>query len=195
MRYSPRILSKAKLYSKGGMNMKITVVGRQMTVRESLKEMVEGKLSKLDKFFGGEAEATVTFSCKRNKECLEITITALNTLFRYEAAEDTFQTSLDRAVDAIERQIRKNKTRLEKRLRDSSFSVPDVDYDFDVEEESEFKIRTKTFSIKPMSVEEAILQMNLLGHQFFVFEDMTTGDTCVVYTRRDGDYGLIVPTK
>lgn len=195
MRYSPRILSKAKLYSKGGMNMKITVVGRQMTVRESLKEMVEGKLSKLDKFFGGEAEATVTFSCKRNKECLEITITALNTLFRYEAAEDTFQTSLDRAVDAIERQIRKNKTRLEKRLRDSSFSVPDVDYDFDVEEESEFKIRTKTFSIKPMSVEEAIMQMNLLGHQFFVFEDMTTGDTCVVYTRRDGDYGLIVPTK
>lgn len=195
MRYSPGILSKAKLYSKGGMNMKITVVGRQMTVRESLKEMVEGKLSKLDKFFGGEAEATVTFSCKRNKECLEITITALNTLFRYEAAEDTFQTSLDRAVDAIERQIRKNKTRLEKRLRDSSFSVPDVDYDFDVEEESEFKIRTKTFSIKPMSVEEAIMQMNLLGHQFFVFEDMTTGDTCVVYTRRDGDYGLIVPTK
>ena len=174
--------------------MKITVVGRQMSVRESLKEMVERKLEKFDKFFGGEAEATVTFSCKRNKECLEITITAMNTLFRYEAEEDTFQTSLDRAVDAIERQIRKNKTRLEKRLRDSSFTVPDDDFE-DIEEESEFNIITKTFSIKPMSVEEAILQMNLLGHQFFVFEDMTTGDTCVVYTRRDGDYGLIVPTK
>ena len=174
--------------------MKITVVGRQMTVRESLKGMVEEKLAKLDKFFGGNAEATVTFSCKRNKECLEITISAMNTLFRYEAAEDTFQTSLDRAVDAIERQIRKNKTRLEKRLRDASFSIPDGDFE-DIEEESEFNIRTKTFSIKPMSVEEAILQMNLLGHQFFVFEDMTTGDTCVVYTRRDGDYGLIVPTK
>ena len=165
-----------------------------MTVRESLKGMVEEKLAKLDKFFGGNAEATVTFSCKRNKECLEITISAMNTLFRYEAAEDTFQTSLDRAVDAIERQIRKNKTRLEKRLRDASFSIPDGDFE-DIEEESEFNIRTKTFSIKPMSVEEAILQMNLLGHQFFVFEDMTTGDTCVVYTRRDGDYGLIVPTK
>ena len=172
--------------------MKITVVGRQMTVRESLKEMVEEKLSKLDKFFGGNADATVTFSCKRNKECLEITITAMNTLFRYEAEEDTFQTSLDRAIDAIERQIRKNKTRLEKRLRDSSFSIPEGDFE-DIEEEDEFRIRTKTFSIKPMSVEEAILQMNLLGHQFFVFEDMTTGDTCVVYTRRDGDYGLIVP--
>ena len=174
--------------------MKITVVGRQMTVRESLKAMVDEKLTKLDKFFGGNAEATVTFSCKRNKECLEVTISAMNTLFRYEAEEDTFQTSLDRAVDAIERQIRKNKTRLEKRLRDESFSIPDGDFE-DIEEESEFRIRTKTFSIKPMSVEEAILQMNLLGHQFFVFEDMTTGDTCVVYTRRDGDYGLIVPTK
>ena len=174
--------------------MKITVVGRQMTVRESLKAMVDEKLRKLDKFFGGNAEATVTFSCKRNKECLEVTISAMNTLFRYEAEEDTFQTSLDRAVDAIERQIRKNKTRLEKRLRDESFSIPDGDFE-DIEEESEFRIRTKTFSIKPMSVEEAILQMNLLGHQFFVFEDMTTGDTCVVYTRRDGDYGLIVPTK
>ena len=176
------------------MNMKITVVGRQMTVRESLKEMVGKKLEKLDKFFGGNAEATATFSIKRNKECIELTIVAQNTLFRYEAAEDTFQTSLDRAAEAIERQIRKNKTRLEKRLRDSSFTIPDDDFE-DVEEEAEFNIRTKTFSIKPMSVEEAIMQMNLLGHQFFVFEDMETGDTCVVYTRRDGDYGLIVPTK
>ena len=171
--------------------MKITVVGRQMTVRDSLKDMVEKKLAKLDKFFHGEAEATVSFSHKHDKECLEVTISAANTLFRYEAQEDTFQTSLDRAVEAIERQIRKNKTRLEKRFREGSLEIPDDDYEL-VEEESEFNIRTKTFSIKPMSVEEAILQMNLLGHQFFVFEDDETGDTCVVYTRRDGDYGLIV---
>ncbi len=174
--------------------MKITIVGRQMNVRDSLKEMVEKKLQKFDKFFGGEGEATVTFSRKRDKENLEITISAMNTLFRYEAEEDSFQTSLDRAVDAIERQIRKNKTRLEKRLRDSSFSVPDDNYDF-VEEEPEFTIRTKTFSVKPMSVEEAILQMNLIGHQFFVFEDQETGEICVVYARKNGDYGLIVPTK
>lgn len=175
--------------------MKITVVGRQMNVRESLKEMVEKKLTKLDKFFNGDAEATVTFSCKRDKECLEITISAVNTLFRYEAEEDTFQTSLDRAIDAIERQIRKNKTRLEKRLRDSSFTVPEDDDFYDVEEEPEFNIRVKEFSIKPMSVEEAILQMNLIGHQFFVFEDQETGETCVVYSRYDGNYGLIVPTR
>ncbi len=174
--------------------MKITIVGRQMNVRDSLKAMVEKKLEKFDKFFGGEGEATVTFSRKRDKENLEITISAMNTLFRYEAEEDSFQTSLDRAVEAIERQIRKNKTRLEKRLRDSSFTVPDDSFDF-VEEEPEFNIRTKTFSIKPMSVEEAILQMNLIGHQFFVFEEQESGETCVVYTRKDGDYGLIVPTK
>ena len=173
--------------------MKITIVGRQMTVRDSHKAMVEAKLAKFDKFFTGGAEATVTFSRKRDKENLEVTISAANTLFRYEAEEDSFQTSLDRAVDAIERQIRKNKTRLEKRLRDTSFEIPAPDFDYDVEEESEFNIRTKTFSLKPMSVEEAIMQMNLLGHQFFVFEDDQTGDTCVVYTRKDGDYGLIVP--
>ena len=185
--------SSAAYLLQGGKIMKITVVGRQMTVRDSLKDMVEKKLVKLDKFFRGEAEATVSFSHKHDKECLEVTISAANTLFRYEAQEDTFQTSLDRAVDAIERQIRKNKTRLEKRFREASFEVYDED-DF-VEEEQEFNIRTKTFSIKPMSVEEAILQMNLLGHQFFVFEDATTGDTCVVYTRKDGTYGLIEPLQ
>ena len=74
-------------------------------------------------------------------------------------------------------------------------SLNDVGLFEDVEEEAEFNIRTKTFSIKPMSVEDAILQMNLLGHQFFVFEDASSGDTCVVYVRHDGDYGLIVPTK
>ena len=176
--------------------MKISLFGKQMTVRESLKVAVEKKLSKFDKFFGGNAEATVTFSCKRDKENLEVTISAANTLFRCEAEEDSFQTSLDRAIESIERQIRKNKTRLEKRFRDSSFAVPTVDEDIDfddIEEEPEFRIRTKTFAIKPMSVEEAILQMNLLGHQFFVFEDDATGDTCVVYARRGGDYGLIVP--
>ena len=174
--------------------MKITIVGRQMTVRDSHKAMVEEKLAKLDKFFTGAAEATVTFSRKRDKENLEVTISAANTLFRYEAEEDSFQTSLDRATEAIERQIRKNKTRLEKRLRDT-LEVSAFDFDEDVEEESEFHVRTKTFSIKPMSVEEAIMQMNLIGHQFFVFEDDQTGETCVVYARKDGDYGLIVPER
>ena len=173
--------------------MKITMNARQMTVRESLKELVLGKLEKLDKYFPAEGEATVTFSRKHDKENLEITIFAANTIFRSEIEDETFQNALDRSIDAIERQIRKNKTRLEKRLRDGAFS--DGIAEEEAEEETEFKIRTKTFSYKPMSVEEAILQMNLLGHEFFVFEEDATGDVCVVYKRRDGDYGLIAPSK
>ena len=175
-------------------NMKITVIGRQMNVRESLKEMVFKKLEKLDKYFPEEGEATVTFSCKHDKENLEITIFAANTLFRSEIEEETFQNALDRSIDAIERQIRKNKTRLEKRLRDGAFA-DDYSEEEGWEEEPEFRIRTKTFSYKPMSVEEAILQMNLLGHEFFVFEEDHSGDVCVVYKRKDGAYGLIAPDK
>ena len=174
--------------------MKITVIGRQMSVRESLKEMVFKKLEKLDKYFPEEGEATVTFSRKHDKENLEITIFAANTLFRSEIEEETFQNALDRSIDAIERQIRKNKTRLEKRLRDGAFA-DEYPEEEGWEEEPEFRIRTKTFSYKPMSVEEAILQMNLLGHEFFVFEDQDTGETCVVYKRKDGDYGLIAPER
>lgn len=173
--------------------MKITFNGRQMNVRDDLKELVEKKLAKFDKFFNDEADATVTFSRKRDKECLEVTIVAASTIFRAEVEEDTFRDALDRAVDSIERQIRKNKTRLAKRLRAGA-----LDEYFGVEsgaEEAEFKIRTKTFYFKPMSVEEAILQMELLEHEFFVFENSDSGDTCVVYKRKDGAYGLILPEK
>ena len=174
--------------------MKITVNARQMTVRESLKELVFKKLEKLDKYFPEEGEATVTFSRKHDRENLEITIFAANTLFRSEIEDETFQNALDRSIDTIERQIRKNKTRLEKRLRDGAFADTYSD-DEGWEEEPEFRIRTKTFSYKPMSVEEAILQMNLLNHEFFVFEEDESGDVCVVYKRKDGDYGLIAPDK
>lgn len=174
--------------------MKVTINARQMTVRDSLKELVFDKLAKFDKYFQKEGEATVTFSRKRNKENLEVTITAANTLFRCEVEDETFQNALDRSIDMIERQIRKNKTRLEKRLREDAFETP---YDFgdDFEEEPEFRIRRKAFTYKPMSVDEAILQMNLLDHEFFVFEDAETEEVCVVYKRKDGDYGLITPDK
>ncbi len=175
--------------------MKINVNGRQMIVRDDMKAMVQKKLLKFDKFFIDEGDATVTFSKKRNKENLELTINAANTIFRCEIEDETFQNALDKAVETIERQIRKNKTRLEKRLKKGAFAE-EYSYDKgDSNEDSEFSIRTKTFFFKPMSVEEAILQMNLLGHQFFVFLDDESGDTCVVYTRKDGAYGLIVPEK
>lgn len=175
--------------------MKITIVGRQMTVDEKLKSLVAKKLSRFDKYFLKEGDATVTFSRKRNKENLEITISAANTLFRSEIDDETFQNALDRSVEAIERQIHKNKTRLSKQLRGEGFDEADYLDPDAYEEEGEFIVRKKSFYMKPMSVDEAILQMNLLDHQFFMFEDQDSGDICVVYARKDGAYGLITPDR
>ena len=104
--------------------MKITVVGRQMSVPEDLRAIAEKKLAKLDRYFAGEESATVTFSKKRSRENIEITIAAQNTIFRCETDDETFRNALDRAVETIDRQIRKNKTKLEKRFRKSNF-IPD----------------------------------------------------------------------
>ena len=177
--------------------MKLTIVGRQMNVRNDLKELVTKKLAKFDKFFADDTSATATFSRQKNKECLEITILSSGTIFRSEKKDVTFNCALDQCMDSIERQIRKNKTRLERRLREGAFVPENFEYAVsDVEEEKTFDmIRVKEFDIKPLSTEEAILQMNLLGHQFFVFKDSHTMETCVVYNRADGGYGLIVPKK
>ena len=138
--------------------------------------------------------ANVTFKVRRDTEIIEVTIQMGNTLFRSEEGADTFRTALDKAVDTLERQIRRNKTRLQKRIREGAFAAPAAFPEGpDYEEEPEFSIRTKTYPIRPMSVEEAILQMNLLEHQFFVFVDDVDQETRVVYRRKDGGYGLIIP--
>ncbi len=172
--------------------MKITVYGKQMTVRESLKEAIEKKLSKFDKFFGEETEAFVTCRVRKGVKIVEITVNYGGTTFRGEEESDTFLTALDRTVESLERQIRKNKTRLEKTVKRGAFAVAEEENDEFVEE-GEFEIRVKTFPFKPMSPEEAILQMNLLGHSFYAFTDDRTNDICVVYKRKAGSYGLIVP--
>ncbi len=175
--------------------MKITIVGRQLNVFEDTKAMIEKKLAKLDKFFrDGSAEAVVTLSRKRNTSTLEVTINASGTLFRSEVDADDFRIAMDETIDRIERQIRKNKTRLAKRLRETAF-IPEPLPAEEIEEDPGLIIRIKQFEYQPMTAEEAIMQMNLLGHSFYIFNDMDTGDTCVVYTRKDGTYGLIEPMK
>ena len=171
--------------------MKVNIIGRQMNVWDDMKNIIEAKLKKFDKYFSDECSATATLSCKHNQKCLEITIVASGTIFRSEVEDETFRNALDRAVYLIERQIRKNKTRLERRLRSGAFEGGIIETGEDFEEETEFNIRRKSFSIKPMSVEEAIMQMNLLGHTFFIFKNDASGDVCVVYKRNDGAYGLI----
>ena len=174
--------------------MKINVIGRQMNVYDDMKALIDRKISKLDKFFPGQGDATVTLSRKRNEKSIEITITVGGTLFRSEVRAESFRDALDGACANIERQIRKNKTRLAKRLRET---IPDEDFFAVEDEDPETVVRTKEIPLKPMSVEEAILQMNLLGHSFFVFRDDAdpTHRVCVVYARRDGDYGLLVPQE
>lgn len=165
-----------------------------MEVTDDLKTLFEKKLKKFDKFFRDDAVAYITLSRKRNMEVLELTISSSGTLYRSEKSADTFNNALDEVIEAIDRQIRKNKTRLEKRLREGAFSPSDISLP-EVEEEQEFNIRVKTFPIKPMTAEEAILEMNLIGHSFYMFRNSESGEVNVVYCKNDGNYGLIIPEQ
>ena len=171
--------------------MKITTIARQLNLRDSLRELTEKKLSKFDRYFGEETTAYVTFRTRREQKIVEITITYGGTLFRSEEEDEDFRTALDRAVETLEGQIRKNKTRLERRIREGAFLR--TTEEVAIPEEKPELIRTKTFSLKPMTPEEAILQMNLLEHTFFVFTEAESGKTAVVYRRHDSGYGLILP--
>lgn len=173
--------------------MKMNFTARQMKVYDSVKQTAEKKLAKFDKFFGDEAEMDITFSMPNGLEMVEITIRSQGMVFRAEEAAETFANAIDNATEALERQIRKNKTRLQKRLKVEAFNIIENDLDESIDEEYVQDVRTKTFPFKPMGVEEAILQMNMLGHDFFVFKDADTLETCVVYRRKRGGYGLIVP--
>ena len=174
--------------------MKITFTGKQNSFPSYQIPTAEKKLSKFDRIFKDGATATVKAVKKGNLESVEVTIVSMGTIYRSEKQAETVLIALDMAIDALERQIRKNKTKLEKRLREGAFDrSPELPAEeLDVEEEAgEIKFKTKTFAIKPMSPEEAVLQMELLGHSFFVFENDATGKLNVVYVRKDGDYGLI----
>jgi len=174
--------------------MKFIISGKNFDVTEALKERVNKKLGKLDKFFNSETEAQVTMSVQKNRHILEVTIQSNGITLRAEVTGDDMYGCIDRAEDILERQIRKNKTRLEKRLHTGVFKPEYFNADVHVEEETDFQVvRTKRFAVKPMPVDEAILQMNLLGHEFFMFSNAQTNQVNVVYKRKNGGYGLIEP--
>lgn len=176
--------------------MKFTFAEKKMDSSEDLRAYAERKISKLDRFFRNEAEAFVTFSLERGRHRAEITIKNNGMFYRANELTNDMYASVDSGVAAIERQIRKNKTRLEKRLREGALERESLPSYEPAEETDEFEIvRSKRFSIKPMSPEEAILQMNLLEHEFFVFRnDEENGAISVVYARKNGGYGLICDT-
>ena len=164
--------------------MKFTFTCKKISLNDSVKAYAEKKIGKLEKYFKEEPEATVTFAVEKKNRCIvEVMLRGANgTLFRAvcEDADGDMRGAIDEAVSQIDRKIRKNKTRLAKNLRSDA-----IEREFDI-------VRTKRFAVKPMSPEEAILQMNLLGHSFFVFRNTDDDNAiCVVYTRNSGGYGII----
>jgi len=174
--------------------MKFTFTEKRYEASGDLRAYAEKKIGKLEKFFKNESEAYVTFYSERGRYTAEVTINNNGMFYRVTETTSDMHASIDSAVAAIERQIRKNKTRLERRLREGAFEKEAMAADVEpVEEDSEFEIiRTKKFSIKPMTVEEAVLQMNLLEHEFYVFKNLEDEENfAVVYKRKKGGYGLI----
>ena len=173
--------------------MKFTIIEKKIHVSDEIKEYAERKVSKIDRFFRGDAEAFITFSSERGRYKAEVTIENNGTFYRVSEVTSDMHASIDSACASIERQIRKNKTRLEKRLREGAFDKdPEASFLPEPEEDSFDIVRTKHFPIKPMTVDEAILQMNLLEHTFFAFKNQNEHDAfSIVYRRRDGGYGLI----
>ena len=163
---------------------------RKTDLTNEQKEMLTKKVLKLSKYFDGDVSADIVISEQRDKKIVEVTIRTGGMIYRAEERNEEVYNATDDIIDSIERQIRKNKTRLAKRLRDGV--KREIELFEPVEEESEIKIvKTKTHHIKPMSAEEAVLQMNLLGHTFFVFHNDETDKIDIVYKRKDGNYGLI----
>ena len=175
--------------------MKVTVIGKKCTPRDSFVERAEKKLSKIDKFFGDDAIAKVTAKVERNAKVVEVTINHNGVIFRAQERSDDMIDALDNCVDILIRQIRKNKTKLEKKFK-SAAPIDFSEFTEPVAEEEEIElVRTKEVPLKPQSVDEAILQMNMLGHMFYMFINAETNEICVVYARKDGGYGLLIPEK
>lgn len=174
--------------------MKITIVERKIRISEEKREYVMSKLSKLDRYFQKDASAVVTLSELRGNLIAEVTIRHSGMVFRAQESTSDLYASMDGAIDRLERQIRKNKTRLEKKLREGAFDKMAANEASLAEytEDAYEVVRRKRFDVVPMNVEEAILQMNLLGHQFFFFRNAEEEDEpAVIYKRADGGYGLI----
>lgn len=168
---------------------------KKVSLPSNVHNYAEKKVMKLERFFKDDAEALVAFSVEKDRNKVEITVHAANTFFRASEATSDMYASIDAAVSTIERQIRKNKTRLARRLRQDAFvrTAEVTSFAPEAEEEGNFEIvRVKEFPMKPMTREEAILQMNLLEHSFFAFKDEENDQAfAVVYKRNDGGYGLI----
>jgi len=174
--------------------MKFQFSEKKVKLPKNVHAYAEKKVMKLARFFEEDAEALIVFSTEKNRNNVELTVHGAGTWFRARESTSDMFASIDAAVGTIEGQIRKNKTRLARRLRQDAFTrtIEETSFTPDEKEEDLRIVRIKQFYFKPMTREEAVLQMNLLEHNFFAFRDIDNGESfAVVYRRHDGDYGLI----
>ena len=173
--------------------MKLNIRGSKLEITDAIKSYLESKVQKLDKYFENPEEITANIVAKTKgiNQTIEITIPIKRAILRVEESNNDLYSSIDLAIDKLERQIRKNKTKIKQKNNRERF---DMFVDFEIEEEyedTETIVKRKTIDMKPMSEEEAILQMDLLGHEFFIFKNSDTDNNAVLYKRKDGNYGVI----
>ncbi|SDJ92947.1 ribosome hibernation-promoting factor, HPF/YfiA family [Natronincola ferrireducens] len=176
--------------------MKVIISGKNIEVTDALKGIVESKISKLDKYFNEGAEAQATLTVEKSRQIIEVTIPINGSILRAEESTHDMYTSIDKVVDKLIRQLTKHKTRLERNRVSNYETIRFENILLSENEEESFEpkiVKTKRFALKPMNSEEAVLQMDLIGHNFFVFANADTDEVNVVYKRRDGNYGLIEP--
>ena len=174
-------------------SMKFIIVGKNIDVTEGLKTAVEDKIGKLEKYFTPETEVHVTLSVEKERQKIEVTIPVKGNIIRSEQVSNDMYVSIDLVEEIIERQLKKHKTKLvEQKQSNNFFKQEYIERDFQEEEEIKI-IRSKKFDIKPMYPEDACIQMELLGHSFYVFCNAETDQVNVVYKRKGNTYGLIEP--
>ncbi len=174
--------------------MEIIIRGDKLKVTDSMKDYIEEKIAKLDKYLqnSDEVRATVVVKVRNHNQVVEITIPLKSLILRAEESQEDIYAAVDLALDKLERQIRKNKTKLlTRQSKNTNLIGFSFDHVEDVEESSEKVVKRKTIEVKPMSEEEAILQLELLGHQFYMYKDSETMKPVVIYKRKDKGYGII----
>ena len=182
-----------QIYSKGAESMRFVISGKNLDVTEGLKASVEDKLGKLERYFTPDTEVIVTLSVEKERQKIEVTIPVKGNIIRSEQTSNDMYVSIDLVEEVIERQLRKYKNKIvDKKQEGGNFQKAYIEKDYDEDEDVKI-IRTKRFGIKPMYPEDACVQMELLGHNFFVFHNAETEQVNVVYKRKGNTYGLIEP--
>jgi len=184
---------EAYIILEGVLYMRYIISGKNIEVTKALKDIVMEKLGKLEKYFSKDNEAIITMVVEKQRQIIEVTIPIKGSVIRAEEEADSMYVAIDKVVDILERQLLKHKNKLiDKHRHQGTFKQEFIDEEYE-EKEGVKIVRSKKFAVKPMDAEEACMEMDLLGHDFYVFMNSDTDEVNVVYKRRNGNYGLIEP--